>query len=138
MNPVNVSLPAGTPIAFFDQLFANYTLITNNITMTIILPPSIDLDEMVFLFYAFNMSGTLEWDAAPPEFYTNSVTYLNATNTIIIEMEPFMFSKGILSAMAYISIEDLVAEIPGYDLFLMSLMVVIVSSLIIKKIRKKK
>ncbi|MHA2182412.1 MAG: Loki-CTERM sorting domain-containing protein, partial [Promethearchaeota archaeon] len=138
MNPVNVSLPAGTPIAFFDQLYANYTLITNNITMTIVLPPSIDLDEMVFLFYAFNMSGALEWDAAPPEFYANSVTYLNATNTIIIELEPFMFSRGIMSAMAYISLEDLGGEIPGYDLFLMSLMIIVVSSLIIKKVRKKK
>ncbi|MFW9822492.1 MAG: hypothetical protein ACFFE4_06135 [Candidatus Thorarchaeota archaeon] len=138
MNPVNVSLPTGTPIAYFDQLFANYTLISGNVTMTIVLPPSIDLDKMVFLFYAFNMSGMHDWEPAPPDFYVNSVTYLNATNTIIIEMEPFMFFRGIVSAMAYVPIEDIVAEIPGYDLFLLSLMIIIVSSLIIKKVRKEK
>jgi len=139
MNPVNVSLPVGTHLAYFDQLFANYTAIHGNITMTVTLPSSIDINKMLFFFYAFNMSGTLEWDAAPPDFYVDYVTFNNATNQIIIKMEPFMFSTGILSAMAYMTIEDaLAAEIPGYDLFLMSLMIVIVSSLIIKKIRKKK
>ncbi len=138
MNPVNVSLPAGTPIAFFDQLYENYTLLSGNITMTIVLPPSIDLDNMVFFFYAFNMSGALDWSLAPPEFYADNITYLNATNTIIIEMEPYMFNKCIISAMAYISLEELGGEIPGYDLFFMSLMIVLVSSLIVKKVRKKK
>jgi len=137
MNPVNESIPEGIVLAYVDQLFANYSAISGNITMTIILPLTIDVDKMVFFFYAFNMSGTLEWDAAPPEFYVDSVTLDNATNSVIIIMEPFMFAKGILSAMAYMTIEEVLAEIPGYDLFLMSLMVVIVSSLIIKKIRKK-
>ncbi|MHA1986007.1 MAG: Loki-CTERM sorting domain-containing protein [Promethearchaeota archaeon] len=138
MNPVNVSIPHGTPLAYVDQLFANYTAISGNITMTITLPSSIDINKMLFFFYAYNMSGSLQWDAAPPEFYVDNVTFNNATNQIIIEMEPFMFAKGIMSAMAYITREDALAEIPGYDLFLMSLMIIIVSSLIIKKVRKKK
>jgi hypothetical protein len=137
-NPVDVSLPAGIPLAYFDQLLTDYTSISGNITMTITLPPSIDVSNMVFFFYAFNMNGTYEWDAAPPDFYVDYVTFNNATNQIIIKMEPFMFSNGIMSAMAYMTIEDVLVEIPGYDLFLMSLMIVIVSSLIIKKVRKKK
>ncbi|MHA2392549.1 MAG: hypothetical protein ACXAEX_11455, partial [Promethearchaeota archaeon] len=138
MNPVNVSLPEGTAIAYFDQLFANYTVINGNVTMTIVLPTSIDVTEMILFFYAFNMSGTLEWDAAPPDFYVDYVTFDNATNSIIIKMEPFMFTKGIISALAYITTEELLGEIPGYDLFLLSLMIVIVSGLIARKIRKKK
>ena len=82
------------------------------------------------------MSGTEEWDPAPPEFYIDSVTYNFAANSIILEMPTFPF--GLISAMGYIDSEDLPPEIPGYDLFLMSLMIVIVSSLLIKKIRKKK
>lgn len=138
MNPVNVSLPNGTAIAYFDQLFANYSAISGNVTMTITLPSSIDVNEMILFFYAFNMSGTYEWDPAPPDFYLNSVTFVNATNSIIIEMEPFMFQRGIISAMAYMTPEEVLGEIPGYDLFLLSLMVVIVSGFIIRKIRKQK
>ncbi|MEE9574159.1 MAG: hypothetical protein V3W20_13980, partial [Candidatus Neomarinimicrobiota bacterium] len=137
-NPVNVSIPEGEVLAYVDQLYANYTAISGNVTMTITLPPSIDVNKMVFFFYAFNMSGTLEWDPAPPDFYINSVNIDNATNSIIIEMEPIMLSKGIISAMAYTSIEEILQEIPGYDLFLMSLMIIIVSSLVIKKVRRKK
>jgi hypothetical protein len=138
MNPVNESLPEGTALAYFDQLFANYTAISGNVTMTIHLPSSIDIDEMILFFYAFNMSGTHQWDPAPPDFYADYVTFDNATNSIIIKMEPFMFNKGILSVLAYVTIEEVLNEIPGYDLFMISLMMIIVSSLIVKKIRKKK
>ncbi|MHA2269918.1 MAG: Loki-CTERM sorting domain-containing protein [Promethearchaeota archaeon] len=139
MNPVNVSLPNGDALAYFDQMYLNYTQLNSNITMTIILPSSIDVSKMIFYFYAYNMSGSYNWDAAPPEFYVNSVTFDDVTNSIIIEMEPFIFFKGIMSAMAYETIADaLGGEIPGYDLFLMSLMVIIASGLIIKKVRKKK
>ena len=128
-------------MAYFDQLLTDYTVSSGNITMTITLPPSIDVSNMVFFFYAFIMNGTYEWDAAPPDFYVDYVTFNNATNQIIIKMEPFMFSNGFMSAMAYLTIEEVeevLQEIPGYDMFLMSLMLIIVSSLIIKKVRKKK
>jgi len=137
-NPVNVPLPLGTPLAYVDQLIANYNAISGNITMTITLPNSIDINKMVFYFYAYNMSGSYEWDAAPSEFYVDNVVFNNDTNQIIIQMNSSWYSKGILSAMAYQTIEDAISEIPGYDLFFMSLLMIIVSSLIIKKVRKKK
>ena len=62
MNPVDEPLPLGTAFAFFDQLTTNYSLISGNITMTIILPSTIDLTSVGFLFYAYNMSGTEQWD----------------------------------------------------------------------------
>ncbi|MBA7525464.1 hypothetical protein ES705_17615 [subsurface metagenome] len=138
MNPVNVSLPNGTAMAYFDQLFAHHSLISGNITMTITLPTSIDLSEMIFFFYAFNMSGTLEWDSPPPEFYIDSVTYNFVTNTITIEMPAW--DRGIISAMAYFTIEDIpdtVEEIPGYNIFFISLLIIITSGIVIRKVRKK-
>ncbi len=138
MNPVNVSLPNGTAMAYFDQLFVNHYLISGNITMTITLPTSIDLTEMIFFFYAYNMSGTHEWDSPPPEFYIDSVTYNFVLNTITIEMPAW--DRGVISAMAYFSIEDIpdtVEEIPGYNIFFLSLMMIIVSGLVIRKVRKK-
>jgi len=138
MNPVNVSLPNGTAMAYFDQLFAHHSLISGNITMTITLPTSIDLSEMIFFFYAFNMSGTLEWDSPPPEFYIDSVTYNFLTNTITLEMPAW--DRSIISAMAYFPIEDIpdtVEEIPGYNIFFISLLIIISSGIVIRKVRKK-
>ncbi|MFX1597205.1 MAG: hypothetical protein ACFFBK_14200, partial [Promethearchaeota archaeon] len=129
-------LPNGTAFAFFDQLIENRAFISGNITMTIRFPSSIDISEILFFFYAFNMSGTNEWDSPPPEFYLNSVTYNFVENAIIIEMEAW--DRGILSAMAYLVIEEeLPSEIPGYDLFLISLMIIFISTIVIKKKRKK-
>jgi hypothetical protein len=142
MNPVNVSLPNGTAIAYFDQLFTNYTLISSNVTMTITLPTSIDVSTMVVFFYAFNMSGMNDWSEAPPDFYANYVTINAGTNSIIIKMEPFMFNKGIISAMAYMTgeegEEEIIEEIPGYNLYLISFLIIIASALLIRKIRKKR
>jgi len=101
MNPVNVSVPEGTPLGFFDQLLINWSLISGNITMTVTLPLSIDIDEIILFLYAFNMSGSMNWDSAPPEFYANYVTFDNLTNSMIYKMEPNMFFKGIMSAMSY-------------------------------------
>jgi hypothetical protein len=135
MNPLDEPLPLGTAFAFFDQLMINYSLIISNITMTINLPTSIDLATIRFLFYAYNMSGTEEWDSPPPEFYIDSVTYNLATNSITIEMPTFPF--GLISAMAYIDTTDLPPEIPGYNIFLISLLIIITSGIVVKKIRKK-
>ncbi|MFW9820441.1 MAG: hypothetical protein ACFFE5_12590 [Candidatus Thorarchaeota archaeon] len=134
INPVNVSLPQGQPFAYFDMLFTNYSLINGNVTMTITVSPSIDLASVLFFFYAYNLSGTNEWDAAPPEFYTQSVSYDYATNSIKIKMPAWQM--GIISAMAYFS-EEFPPEIPGYDLFLISLMIIMISAVIIKVKRKK-
>ena len=137
MNPVNVSVPNGTPLAFFDQLLINWSYISTNITITITLPSSIDVDNIVLYLYAYNMSGTLDWDEAPPEFYDNYVTINSLTNSIIYKMEPEMFFKGIISTMSYKTIEEAAEEIPGYNVFFLSMMIIIVSGLVIRKIRKK-
>jgi hypothetical protein len=134
---VNVSLPNGTILAYFDQLFTDYGMILGNITMTITLPSSIDVTNIIPLFYAFNMSGTLEWDEAPPDFYDDYVTLDATTNSIILEMDPSMFSRGIISGLSYLLISEVLEEIPGYNIFLVSFLVIIVSALIIRKRRKK-
>jgi hypothetical protein len=146
MNPINISIPEGTPLAFFDQLLINWSYITTNITITITFPSSIDIDEIIFYFYAYNMSGTLEWDEAPPEYYDNYVTFNSLTNSITYLMEPEWYSAqrlmqngslGFISAIAYKTIEEALEEIPGYNLFFLSMMIIIVSGLVIRKIRKK-
>ncbi|MFX1374300.1 MAG: hypothetical protein ACFFA0_00670 [Promethearchaeota archaeon] len=136
MNPVNVSIPNGTALAYFDQLFTERSLIVGNITMTLTLPSSLDLDTMIFIFYAFNMSGTEQWDPAPPEFYLYSVTYNFAANTITINMEAW--DRGVLSVMAYLTEADKPEEIPGYNIFFISLLIIITSGLILKKVRKNR
>ncbi len=98
MNPVNVSVPEGTALAYFDQLITYYALIDGNITMTMTLPSSIDLLENDIFFFAFNMSGTLEWDEAPPEFY-DTIIYDYGTNSFTIETPAWPW--GVISAISY-------------------------------------
>lgn len=136
MNPVNVTIPNGTVSTYFDMLFTNDSLISGNITLTIHIPTSIDLTRVLFFFYAFNMSGTEEWDAAPPEFYVDSVTYNFVQNTITIIMPPW--DRGVVSAMAFFDLDaEPPVEIPGYNIFFLSMMILIVSGLVIRKVRKK-
>ncbi len=137
LNPVNISLPNGTIIAYFDQLFTHFGTIAGNITMTLTLPSSINVTNIIPLFYAYNMSGSLDWSGAPSSFYDESVILDAATNSIILHMNKTMFSKGIISGLSYVLIEEVLQEIPGYDIFLMSFLVIIVSALIIRKRRKK-
>ncbi|MFW9874715.1 MAG: hypothetical protein ACFFG0_16530 [Candidatus Thorarchaeota archaeon] len=136
MNPVNIPLPEGTPLAYFDQLFIGRSLVAGNITMTITLPTTIDVNNVVLFFYAFNMSGTEDWEGAPPEFYIDSVTFDGATNSVILNFEAW--EGGVISAMSYMTIEEVLEEIPGYNVFLLSLMIIIVSGLVIRKGYRKK
>ncbi|MFX0028004.1 MAG: hypothetical protein ACFE8B_02250 [Candidatus Hermodarchaeota archaeon] len=133
-NPVNVPVPVGTVMNYFDLLFENHSLIVGNITMIIHIPSSVDLKKDIFYFYAFNMSGTEEWDSPPPEFYLYQTTYDFVQNTITIVMEPF--DRGVISCMAFFDTET-VEEIPGFDLFLVSMLIVIVSGVLVKKIRRR-
>jgi len=48
------------------------------------------------------------------------------------------FPFGLISAMAFIDAENLPPEIPGYNIFLISLLAVIISGIVVKKIHKKK
>ncbi|MFX1316401.1 MAG: hypothetical protein ACFE9T_11095 [Promethearchaeota archaeon] len=99
MNPINVSVPKGTALAYFDQLIVNYGLITSNLTMTITFPSSIDLLENDIFFFAFNMSGTEEWNEAPPEFY-DEIIYNYVTNSLTLET-PVWGPMGVMSAISY-------------------------------------
>ena len=99
MNPVNVSVPKGTALAYFDQLIINYGLITSNITMTITFPSSIDLLENDIFFFAFNMSGSEEWDEAPQELY-DAIVYNYTTNSLSLETTTWG-PVSIFSAMSY-------------------------------------
>jgi len=134
MNPVNVSVPEGTPLAYIDQLFTYYALINGNITMTMTLPSSIDLNNIELRFYAFNMSGTLEWDEAPPDFYT-TIIYDYGTNSFTIETPAWPW--GTISAISYISEPAEEPIIPGYNVLIFVIGIIVISALLIKWKRKK-
>jgi len=87
-NPVNESLPIGTPFYYCDQLIINDDLIDGNITMSMTFPSSIDLSMVQLHMFAFNMSGTSMWDEAPSEYY-DTVIYNYLTNSIIVETPPW-------------------------------------------------
>ena len=111
-SPVNVTLPNGTALVFFDQLITNSGLIFENITYTITLPSTIDLHNIKIFFFAYNMSGSEQWDQPPSEFY-DLIIYDYTTNSITFEVEPWG-STGMLSALAYIDLGQNPA-IPSYD-----------------------
>ncbi|MBN1214163.1 MAG: hypothetical protein JXA99_01850 [Candidatus Lokiarchaeota archaeon] len=129
MNPVNTTIINGTILIYVDMLFTNPSVINSNITMTIQLPPSLDLDDLAILFCGYNMSGNLEWDLAPIEFYFD-----NVTNSIIIEMEPWR--GGMIGAIAYI-VAPGAGGIPGYDLLTIVLTIIIMSGLAARKIKMR-
>jgi len=117
-NPVNESLPIGTPLWYFDQLIINSSLITGNITMTITFPWSIDLSMVDLHLFAWDMGGTLEWTEPPPEVY-DAIIYNYITNSITIENPPIPFP--IISAISYENVPpssfllDSTAESPDDD-----------------------
>ncbi len=117
-NPVNESLPIGTPLWYFDQLIINSSLITGNITMTVTFPWSIDLSMVDLHFFAWDMGGTLEWTEPSPEVY-DAIIYNYVTNSIIIENPPIPFP--IISAISYENVPpgsfslDSTAESPDDD-----------------------
>ena len=100
MNPVNVSIPSGTPIGYFDQLIANYSLVVGNITMTMTLPLSLDLNDIDLVFASYNMSGTLDWSEATPDFY-DTLIYDYSNNSVTIETTPWG-DISMISVMAYV------------------------------------
>lgn len=136
-NPVNITLPNGTALVFFDQLITNYGLIDGNITFTITFPSSIDLSQTKLFFFAFNMSGTNQWDSPPPEFY-DAIIYDYGSNSIIFEVEPWG-PNGMISAFAYIDLSQ-VPGIPGYEpIFIFGFIIVAILSIITitrKRIKK--
>ncbi|MFX1557899.1 MAG: hypothetical protein ACFFC9_11650 [Promethearchaeota archaeon] len=111
-NPTNITLPNGTALVFFDQLITNYGLIDGNITFTITFPSSIDLNQTELFFFAFNMSGTNQWDSPPSDFY-DAIIYDYESNSITFQTEAWG-PNAIISAFAYIDLSQ-VPGIPGYE-----------------------
>jgi hypothetical protein len=135
-NPINITLPNGTALIFFDQLITNYGLIEGNITLIITFPLSIDLSQTELFFFAFNASGTDQWDQPPPEFYDN-IIYNYTANSITLEIEPWG-PQSVISAFAYIDLSQL-PGIPGYEpiMILGFTMIGVLSLVIIMRKRSK-
>lgn len=111
-NPVNISLPNGTALIFFDQLITNYGQVDGNITFTIVFPSTVELSQTELFFFAYNMSGSEEWNIAPSEFMDN-IVYDYFDNSITFPIEAWG-PGGIISAFAYIDTSQ-ISEIPGYE-----------------------
>lgn len=111
-NPVNISLPNGTALVFFDQLITNYGQIDGNVTFTIVFPSTVDLSQTELFFFAYNVSGLEQWNLAPSEFLDN-IVYDYDDNSITFPVEAWG-PNGIISAFAYIDTSQ-ISEIPGYE-----------------------
>ena len=135
-NPIGVGLPEGDPLLFLEMKITDHALLAGNITITLTLPSTLDLDTLDIFFWAWNMSGLSQWDAPPPE-WEQTVIYDYANNRIIFEF-PVDSPFAVISAISYESAEpEEPEEIPGYDLFLISLLITMISAIILKKKRKK-
>lgn len=138
-NPIGTPLPNGTALLYMDTKITDHTQIVGNVSMTVILPSSLDLSTLDIFLYAWNMSGTSEWDEPPPEFWY-SVTFNYIANSITFEF-PTEIPWAVISAMSYQvreEPEDGEPEIPGFDLFLISLLIVVISAIVIKRKLKRK
>jgi len=132
-NPVNISLPNGTSLCYFDHIMTHPSMISGNITLTITLPLSINLATSQVYLFAWNVSGSSTWEIAPPEAYEINV----ATNSIIVHYLAFSADSLIL-ALSYEPPPTIPTEgIPGYNpLFI--IMGLTLSAIILAKIKSKK
>ncbi|MBY9006266.1 MAG: hypothetical protein KGD63_05875 [Candidatus Lokiarchaeota archaeon] len=135
MNPVNATLPNSTLLAYFDMLFTNPSVITSNVTITIQLPSILDINNLAILLFGYNMSGNLEWELAPPEFYLENTIFDNITNRIILNMEAW--TGGMIIAIGYIEAPG-AGGLPGYDLLVLGLTIFVMSGLAVRSIQKRK
>jgi len=137
-NPTNTSITNGTVIYYNDLLISNTTGL-ENITFYIKFDDSFDLNNYNLTFWAWNMSGNNEWDAAPPEA-TDMFVYDYADNslTIIFPVGGGSGPISIIMAVSYIYTGSEEA-IPGFP-FLMILGFLSLSAiaLIIKQKKKVK
>lgn len=133
-NPVNVTLPNGTALIFFDQLITNSAMIDGNITFTIQFPTTINLAQTQLFFFGYNTSGNEDWGAPSDEFFDN-IIYNYETNSITFEVEAWG-SKGMISAFAYIDLSQY-QGIPGFEPILIFGISIIATLSIISIFRKK-
>jgi len=130
-NPIAYPLPKGEELLYLDMKITDTSVVDGNITLTFTLPSTIDLDIVDIYFWAWNISGLSQWEEPPPEFV--KITYNYNTNSITFEY-PIPSPYAIISAISYDL--GLPPEIPGYDFFLISLLIIIVSAVLIRKRRK--
>ena len=138
-NPIGIPLPNGTALLYMDTKITDHTQIVGNVSMTVGLPSSLDLSTLEIFLYAWNMSGTSEWDEPPPDFWY-LVTFDYSANSITFEF-PMDSPWAVISAMSYQvreEPEDGEPEIPGFDLYLISLMIIVISAIVIKRKLKRK
>ncbi len=132
-NPVNISLPNGTALCYFDHIMTHPSIISGNITLTITLPLSINLATTEVYLFAWNVSGSSTWEIASPEVYEINVT----TNSIIVHYPAFS-ADSLIFALSYEPPPTIPTEgIPGYNpLFI--IMGLTISAIILAKIKSKK
>jgi len=138
-NPIGIPLPNGTALLYMDTKITDHTQIVGNVSMTVGLPSSLDLSTLEIFLYAWNMSGTSEWDEPPPDFWY-LVTFDYSANSITFEF-PMDSPWAVISAMSYQvreEPEDGQPEIPGFDLYFISLLIVVISAIVIKRKLKRK
>jgi len=121
-NPINTSISNGTVLYYNDLLITNTTGL-DNLTFYIKFADSFDLDFYDLTFWAWNMSGNNEWEAAPPSA-TDMFVYDYADNSLTI-IFPIGGGSGpisIIMAVSYIYAPpvELIpkGEIPGFPLLM--------------------
>ncbi len=119
-NPTNTSITNGTVLYYNDLLISNSTGL-ENLTFYIKFDDTFDLKNYNLTFWAWNMSGNNQWEAAPPEA-ADMFTYDYTDNSLTINF-PVDGSSGpisIIMAMSYVYIgsDHTTSDIPGYPLLL--------------------
>ena len=139
-NPINTSITNGTVLYYNDFLITNTTGL-DNLTFYIKFADTFDLDAYNLTFWAWNMSGNSEWEAAPSSA-TDMFVYDYADNSLTIVF-PIGGGSGpisIIMAVSYIYTGPPEESIPGFSVFLtfgflsVSLIALIIIQL--KKVKK--
>ena len=120
-NPTNTSITNGTVLYYSDLFITNSTGL-ENLTLYVKFDGAFDINDYNLTFWAWNMSGNNQWEAAPPEEVADIIVYNYADNSLTIYF-PVEGSSGPLSiimAISYIYIGSGTTPggIPGYPLLL--------------------
>ena len=135
-NPVDEDIPMGDTLGYLDLKITNHSLLTENITLIITFPTSVDLSIYYTYFWGWNMDGTNQWNGAPQEFYDACIyDYTDNSLTIIFPVGGSSGPLSITMAVSYILASP--ELIPGFPL-LMTLGFLMVSTIALIMIHFKK
>ncbi|NVM46513.1 MAG: hypothetical protein HWN79_16525 [Candidatus Lokiarchaeota archaeon] len=117
-NPINTSINNGTVLYYNDFLITNTTGL-DNLTFYIKFADTFDLDNYNLTFWAWNMSGNNEWEAAPSSA-TNMFIYDYSDNslTIIFPVGGGSGPISIIMAVSYVYTGPSEESIPGFSVLL--------------------